>query len=276
MSKEHLPNLLIIGAMKSGTTSLHNYLNLHPDIFMSEPKELHYYSDQYFETWDREWYKSLFITDCKVRGTSPQSYTKAHNMYYKNIPERIYRDTPDVKMIYVVRDPIKRYESHILESYHCDPVQDVKYNKESGNYWKTSLYYYQISQFLEYFKKEQIHVLSLEELQANVLGEMNKIFSFLEVSEVSDPEMFNFVSNTADTKGIPRVIQDNLLYRAGLKLDKGLTKRIGSNLSKRFFKNQLKKPTLTKGEKEDLKNKLKEDINKFRILTGKSFEEWSI
>ena len=180
MSQGYLPNLLTIGAMKCGTTSLHNYLNQHPDIFMSEPKELHFYSDMYYTKWERKWYMNLFNSDCKIKGTTPQSYTKAHHKNYEDIPERIYKETPDVKMIYIVRDPIKRYTSHILESYHCDPVEDVKYSRESGNYWKTSLYYYQISKYLEYFKMEQIHILSLEDLQADMLGEMNKIFKFLE------------------------------------------------------------------------------------------------
>ena len=94
-----LPNLLIIGAMKAGTSSLHEYLNLHPDIYMSNPKEIHYYADEFYQNKTKDWYTSFFKTDKKIAGTTPQSYTKYHNKYYQNIPERIYKDTPDVKLI---------------------------------------------------------------------------------------------------------------------------------------------------------------------------------
>ena len=80
-----LPNLLIIGAMKSGTSSLHDYLNLHPDIYMYNPKEIHYYADGTYGVKSKEWYASFFETDKKIAGTTPQSYTKCHNKYYKSI-----------------------------------------------------------------------------------------------------------------------------------------------------------------------------------------------
>src|SRR5690554_4933962 len=101
MKKPRFPNLLIIGAMKSGTTSLHDYLNKHPDIFMSEPKEIHFYND--LSKLTKEKYLDYFKTDKKVVGTTPQSYTKAHHIDFKNIPEKIFKDTPNVKLIYIVR-----------------------------------------------------------------------------------------------------------------------------------------------------------------------------
>ena len=262
--------------MKCGTSSLHEYLNQHPDIFMSDPKEIHYYVDDVYDTMDKEEYKNFFKSDCKIVGTTPQNYTKAHNKYYKNIPERILKDTPDVKMIYIVRDPIKRYASHVLESYHCDPVHDIKYSKESGNFWKTSLYYYQVSEFLNYFKKEQIHVISLEDLNEKPLVELNKIFDFLGVKEIEDESVFNFIANSAETKRIPRRIKNNLFYRIGLKVNRPITLKIGEKLAKNFFKKMLSKPTLTEQDMAFLKEKLQVDTNQFRNLTDKSFPQWSI
>lgn len=272
----NFPNLLIIGAMKSGTSSLHDYLSLHPDIFMSTPKEIHYYADEFYYSQSKEWYQSFFKTDKKIRGTSPQSYTKCHNKFYQNIPERIAKDTPDVKMIYIVRDPIERYSSHILESYHCDPPEDIKYSKESDNYLKTSMYYMQLKPYLRYFKKEQIHILSLEDLQDNRLEELNKIFRFLGVDEMQDEKLFDFVTNSAVTKTLPTVIRQNLLFRIGNKFSKNSTSKIAHFIAKKYFSNQLKKQKLTIEEEQELKEKLKEDITNFRVLTGKEFSNWSL
>lgn len=271
-----LPNLLIIGAMKSGTSSLHDYLNLHPDIYMSEPKEIHYYADGTYKVKSKEWYASFFNTNKKIAGTTPQSYTKCHNKYYQNIPQRIFEDTPDVKLIYIVRDPIKRYASHILESYHCDHPSDVKYSQESGNYLKTSMYGMQLKAYLKYFDKKQIYVLSLEDLLQNRLNELNGIFKFLGVPTLENEALFDFKSNTAETKGIPAVIRGHIFIRALSKLSQPLGAKVSSILSERFFAHQLKKPILSVQEKLSLKNQLKKDISEFRSLTGKSFEQWQL
>lgn len=271
-----LPNLLVIGAMKSGTTSLHDYLSKHPDIFMSSPKEIHYYADANYKKWAKEKYMNFFKTEKKYAGTSPQSYTKCHNKFYQNIPERIYKDTPDVKLIYIVRDPIERYKSHVLESYHCDPLEDIKYSQESENYLKTSMYGMQLKAYLKYFDLGQIYVLALEDLQENPLVEMNQLFSFLGVSKLNDASLFESIKNTASSKKIPRSIKDHLLFRIGMRINEGLIKRIGQKLALRFFKAQLKKPQVDSYELNELKTSLVEDINEFRQITGKKFEQWSI
>lgn len=271
-----LPNLLIIGAMKSGTTSLHNYLAKHPDVFMSEPKEIHYFSDAHYNTKSIGWYKSQFITDKKIRGTSPQGYTKCHHADAHNVLERLSKTIPDVKMIYIVRDPIERYRSHILEAYHCDPPKDVKYSKKVNNFLKTSMYFMQISAFLKYFELKQIHILSLEDLQENRLSELNKIFDFLEIERLNDNSLFNFESNIAKDKDLPHVIKYSLPYRAGHKLMPKGTKKFGLFFTKTFLKNQMRKPNLSKEEIVKLKEELKPDIDKFKELTEKRFPQWQI
>jgi len=271
-----LPNLLIIGAMKSGTSSLHDYLNLHPDIYMSNPKEIHYYADGTYGVKSKEWYASFFETDKKIAGTTPQSYTKCHNKYYKSIPERIFKDTPEVKLIYIVRDPIKRYASHILESYHCDSQVDVNYSKVSGNYLKTSMYAMQLKAYLEYFDMEQIHILALEELQDQPLRELNSIFKFLGLHQMQDEQVFEFKTNMAETKGIPTVIKRKLIIRSVAKVSPSLAEKMASYWSAWFFKHLSEKPVIDEKEKEQLKRELKDDINEFRRLTHKSFEKWEI
>ena len=271
-----LPNLLVIGSMKCGTSSLHDYLNLHPDIFMSEPKEIHYYADADFLSKSKDWYLSHFKTDKKVVGTTPQSYTKCHNKFYLNIPERIHKDSPDIKMIYIMRDPIERYRSHILESYHCDPQEDIAYSKESGNYLKTGLYYMQLTEYLKYFELKQIHLMCIEDLKDDSLGEMNKIFDFLGLEAMQEEVAFDFVSNDASTKTIPTIIRDHLLYRIGSKIAPAMTEGIASKMAEIYFKVQIKKPILTDSELSELKEIYAKDVEKLRELSGLRFEKWSV
>lgn len=81
-----LPNLIIIGAMKCGTTSLHSYLSLHPEIKMSRQKELDFFVDRY--NWHRriDWYQSQFKGKAKIYGKSSPNYSK----YPRTLLRRVY------------------------------------------------------------------------------------------------------------------------------------------------------------------------------------------
>src|SRR5205085_10467190 len=101
-----LPNLIVIGAAKCGTTSLHRYLDLHPEVAMSKTKQLHFFTEK--ENWGRglAWYESHFDTPAQVRGESTPAYSAWP--VHRGVPERIARVVPDTRLIYLVRDPVER------------------------------------------------------------------------------------------------------------------------------------------------------------------------
>ena len=115
-----IPNLFIVGAMKSGTSSLHNYLATHPEIYMSEFKEPQYFADlgkdisrNQFPT--EEAYLSLFKNagNAKIIGESSTNYSKIPE--FTGVPQRIKAFSPEAKIIYIMRDPIERALSHYWE-----------------------------------------------------------------------------------------------------------------------------------------------------------------
>ena len=87
-----LPNLIIIGGLKCGTTSIHHYLGLHPEIQMSKPKELNFFVEEL--NWDLglDWYASRFDDRFKVRGESSPHYTNLPR--FTGVAERIQRALP--------------------------------------------------------------------------------------------------------------------------------------------------------------------------------------
>src|ERR671915_544163 len=97
-----LPNLIVIGAMKSGTTSLHNYLSLHPEIFMTEVKEPSFFTLEGNWWRGREWYEAQFPVAAKIRGESSPDYTK--HPRHAGAPERMHAMIPDAKLVYLLRD----------------------------------------------------------------------------------------------------------------------------------------------------------------------------
>jgi len=275
-NKGRLPNLLIIGAMKCGTTSLHAYLNQHPEVFMSDPKEIHYYADTNYRRIKKEEYTGFFQTDKPIVGTSPQSYTKCHHKDYMGIPEKIYKDTPDVKLIYILRDPLERYKSHVLESYHCDPPSDVEYSKQIDNYTKTGMYGMQLEEYSQYFPMKNIHILTLEDLVKNRLSTMNRICKFLNIQEFSSESRLTFKKNAAETKRVPQIVKRKLWFRILQKVDKEIANKVGNKLAYSLYENQMIKPDLSEAEMSRLRAVYREDKKVLERLSGVKFNQWSL
>ena len=111
-----MPNLFIIGAAKCGTTSLHCYLDLHPEISMSRIKEPRFFAcpegpREERAITDRNRYLALFEAGKKIRGEASPAYSQ--HPAVSGVPGRIAMESPDAKFIYLVRDPIERIESQL-------------------------------------------------------------------------------------------------------------------------------------------------------------------
>jgi hypothetical protein len=180
-----LPTFLIIGAMKAGTTSLQAMLATHPQVFMSSPKELDYFVDR--KNWSRgqNWYESHFVdaTGAVAVGEASPSYTQAQ--LYKGVPERIASTVPDVRLIYLVREPLARAKSmylHLLAGgRERRPAEEAL--RTGPMYLRTSLYAWQLEQYLQWFHREQILVLQTENLEAEPHAVLRKAFQFLGVDD---------------------------------------------------------------------------------------------
>jgi hypothetical protein len=187
-----LPNLIIIGGLKCGTTSIHHYLGLHPEIHMSKPKELNFFVEEL--NWDLglDWYRGRFDGRFAVRGESSPHYTNLPR--FTGVAERIREHTPDAKLIYMVRDPISRILSHwrhaVGAGYETRPMEDVLARDDQG-YVTRSLYWMQLQPYLEQFDRSQIEVITQEELQGDREETMRKAFHSAGVDEDFTSEQFD-------------------------------------------------------------------------------------
>src|SRR5438067_3804457 len=162
-----MPNLLIVGAAKAGTTSLHRYLDLHPEIFMSRMKELQLFSR---DDWrDRlGWYREQFPSAVPVRGEASPVYSM--HPWFPSVPERIHEVIPDARLIYLVRDPVERLVAQYVEFYalHLEdrPIEEAlsDYDSPSNRFVMASRYALQLDRFREFFPDSQIIVLDQREL----------------------------------------------------------------------------------------------------------------
>jgi hypothetical protein len=186
-----LPSLIIIGGLKCGTTSIHHYLGLHPEIQMSKPKELNFFAAEL--NWDLglDWYASRFDNRFKVRGESSPHYTNLPR--FGGVPARIKEHCPDARLLYMVRDPIKRILSHWVHAtgagYETGDLVEVL-SRPDTSYMNRSKYWLQLQPYLEHFDRSQIEIVAQEELQAQREETMRKAFRFAGVDEGFTSEQF--------------------------------------------------------------------------------------
>ncbi len=275
-----LPDFLIIGAMKAGTTSLHSYLGKHPEIHTSELKEINFFSSEENYNKGIHWYKKHFITKKKIKGESSQSYSRAHMT--KNVPDKIHETIPNVKLIYILRDPVERIISHYYETVSQDTyilknfVSSII--KNPNNKWvKTSSYFWQLEKYLPYFKREQFLFITSEELKKSKLETLNKVFSFLDVEEINDEIIFDFEKNTRSEKKIYLPIIKKISKSKLSKLIPiSLKRKIKfSRLAQKFGRKKINKISFSEEDKSKLRDILAPDVERLKKFTGNNFSEWS-
>jgi hypothetical protein len=276
-----LPNVIIIGAMKAGTTSLHYYLNLHPDIFMSEQKELNFFVAE--RNWPKglDWYRTQFASDAPVRGETSPNYT-AHHLF-KGIPARMHSVVPDAKLIYLVRDPIERMVSHYVHLLNRNPENrslEEAFSEEDSNYYQRSKYYMQLQKFTEYYDKDSILVVSNERLRGHRRETLREIFRFLGVDENFDTPDFDQIKHDSGEKR-----KLNPTGRALLKVYRGMRKIVPATPAlkemiagghKNPLYEDIKRPMLSPELRAKIAVHLADDVAQLRAYTGRSFSEWSL
>jgi len=200
------PNLFILGAMKSGTTSLHRYLSAHPQVFMSEPKEPNFFVEELNWRKGLDWYLELFASAGKavVVGESSTEYSKLPT--YTGVARRIHAFDPAARLIYLMRDPLDRIRSHYWHN-----VADLKHEAERRNmlsavredprYVAYSDYAVQLEPYLELFGRERIALLTTEQLAADPTAVVTTLCSWLGLTGVPPSEAFSEQWNVRPAEG---------------------------------------------------------------------------
>jgi hypothetical protein len=177
----HRPDFIVVGAMKSATTTLHEQLARQPGVFMSRPKEPNFFSDDaaYARGW--RWYESLFkdaaATD--LRGESSTHYSKLPA--FPRTVERMLRYLPRVKVIYVMRHPIDRLVSHYIHEVTAGSIRDrlVEAVDRNPGLVDYSLYAMQLEPFLAAYGFDSVLPVFFARLVNESQQELERIGRFL-------------------------------------------------------------------------------------------------
>jgi hypothetical protein len=177
------PNFLVIGAMKCATTTLCEHLGRHPQVFMASPKEPHFFNndDVFGRGWP--WYEALFSGAEGKLAIGEGNTANTMKAIFPNASQRIAAHLPQAKLIYIVRNPLKRIESHWMAvlTRGGDPPSFPAFLRDWPSAVDTSRYWRQISAYREHFADKQILVLFFEDFVQDPSRVLNRCFEFLGV-----------------------------------------------------------------------------------------------
>ena len=296
--KQHFkPNFFIPGAAKSGTTSLHELLDTHPDISMSKEKEPVYWNNKLFNEFENleiSRYLNLFEQEVKIKGESTTSYMYYDN-FIKNVKDNFHQPP---KFIFILRNPIDRYISHYnwlkglgKEKRRIDKIIEEEryldfkeYNDYPKQYYQFGLYYKWISRFIENFGKENIKIVTFEKLISERLNILNSCYEFLGVSKM---DSVNFIKSNKTNKVIfPSMYHflrkssiGKMKYTSISKyfLPKKIRMKIKSLMKiaiKNWISIESKKEILSDKQRKNLKDKYFEDVMSLKNKLNYDFSEW--
>jgi len=210
-----MPDFCIIGAAKAGTTSIDNYLGQHPDIFVCPLKEPHYFSTDAIFARGPQWYRGLYADakDGQILGEASTSYTRFPAA--AETPVRIKAANPEMKLIYVLREPVARVESECLQTMkyarHVAGIEDfpgsvdetLDYLEGAGRALgtlpvDTSEYIAQINRYLAHFPRAQMLIILQEDINQCPEETMRAVFAFLGVDPEFKVDMSARLNTTSD------------------------------------------------------------------------------
>lgn len=238
-----LPTFMIIGAAKAGTTSLHQYLQQHPQIFMSKPKEPRFFAlegqpinfrgpgdmDKFAFVTDWDQYKALFNN---VASESAIGEASTWYLYVPQSPYKIRQRIPNVKLIAILRDPVQRAFSNYLHARRegVEPLDDfcaameAEQERVSANWsyrfhYKSKGYYFeQISRYLNVFPNAQIKILLFEDMKNDAKRLLTEVCNYLGVDESFSWDTFE----KFNVAGTPRNQMADLALRSARRLGRRL------------------------------------------------------
>ncbi|CAN5159197.1 sulfotransferase [soil metagenome] len=295
------PNFIIIGPPKCASTSLHNYLGQHPEVYTTKVKETRFFSLNYHKGMD--FYAEYFKDACneKAIGEATPSYC-----FLPYVADRIKEHFPGIKLVLCFRNPMDRTFSSWLmqkgmgkEQLSLREAVDINLKQmtyitlegeegektwtgSTGNfnadetrlrtYLQGGMYAEILKSYYKRFKPEQIKILFLDDLKKDFDGFMSSLYNFLGVDDkfiVPNKEVVNFHFDRKASK-----VTNKLFGINGTKFLIGLTPK--------FLKDKLKKQWKTKEPpKLQMEDRLylweifKADIAELEQITGRNLSSWN-
>ena len=300
-TSRQLPNFLIIGAAKAGTTALHGYIKQHPQVYLSHTKETNFFALENqplnftgpgddeavnsFSVTSLEAYKTQYdgVTDEVALGEASPLY-----LYSERAPERIAHYVPDTKIIAILRHPAERAYASFLHLIRDDrePLHDFAQalreedeRVEAGyehiwHYRRLGFYYEQLSRYYTRFPAENIKVYLQEDLKNDSDALFRNLFQFLGVDPTFKPDtsLKHNVSGVPKNQALHSFLAKPNWFKSTFKhlIPDAMRHKLVTNVRQ----NNLAKPPLDPQVKSELIELYRDDTRKLQDLIDRDLSSW--
>lgn len=295
------PGFFIVGAPKSGTTSLYEYLKQHPQVYLPRIKELNFFctdlhfrypllDEQQFLAYYRDYKNEQAIGEVSV-----------WNLFSSDAAQHIFRFNPDAKIIILLRNPADMmyalHSNHVFndneiiadfeEALHAIPDRkqglrisaSIKCPVEGLYYYDVAAYATQVQRYLEIFGKEKVKVILFDDLVADTKRTYAGLLQFIEVEEIMPATFTQFNRNKTTRSNLLKqltVHTPHILKRAGRWLFPHQSVR-RDRLMYWLWKinsKELKRPSMNPALRKLISSKMKEEITALEELLGRDLSHW--
>ena len=280
-----LPSFIIIGGGKCGTTSLHNYLNQHPQIYICPQKETFFFTDEKSRSRNQNWgavtdlgsYSALF-QDAPQDNILGEISTVYYS--YPRSAQLIYDLIPKVQIIAILRNPGERafsdYQMHFRAGREKSTFESLV--KENNKYIKKGFYYQKLMPYFQTFPKEQIKIILFDDFKNKPVDCLQDLFNFLGVDSEFVPDM----NHRGREGGVPKNQNLNQILtkpnpvRSSIAtvLKLFLPLEIRQNFRNKLVRKNMQKPKLEPSVKQDLVNIYRQDILQLQKLIERDLSSW--
>lgn len=265
------PKFIVVGGHRCGTTYLYENLIEHPEIYLNpEKKELHFFDrDENFDKGLTEYQNNFLDADNKLIGEITPNY-----FANKKVPERIFNSLKEVKLVVILRNPVKRSFSHYklfqsnIKKYQKFSFQET-INVQYDKIIRESMYTTHLKEYKKYFSDKKIHVIIFEEMMIEKEKTFRNLFKFLDVDSNFVPPYIEKKINAAGSR------KHNSKYYV-LYLIQRLMKKF--NLKKYSYLidkvNRKEQDPILEKDRMMLENLFKQDKIELQLLLNKNLDVW--
>ena len=272
------PDFIVIGSMKSGTTSLYRWLATHPDIGMSRDKETDYFIAEKSFSRGPGWYSAQFAPGRKVYGEASPNYTKADD--FRGVPARIRAALPDVRLIYLVRDPVDRFVSQYRHSWTMGEISmspsELPGTHEYRHILNTSRYARQVDAYLAEFEADRLLVVDFDDLVRERDAALAQVHRFVGV-EPHPLAAGGAHNDNAEVSRVPAPLLRLAQSPFGRSLSKVVSRQARDRIRGMLAVQEARQPPpFPLAVLDRVRDELRDDVERFRVLSGRAFPHWSV
>jgi hypothetical protein len=289
-----LPNFIVIGAAKAGTTALYWYLAEHPEVFMSRVKETNYFAYgldaagqllygnpdiHHFPVKTLPEYQQLFA---EARNAPAIGEVSPLYLECPQAPARIRKLLPDARIICCLRQPVDRaYSDYLMylrnRGRRFEPTRDLtvtsSWTRPDSHWMRIGNYHEQLSRYFEVFRPDQMHIFLFDDLKKSPLGAMQGIYRFLGIDSSFKPDL----QTPHNVGGMPasRLLEGVFTSRSlRAALEPWVPTPLANWVRSLRTRNMRPPPPLPAELRQELTGGFRDDIAKTSRLIGRSLQHW--